>query len=265
MKTNAATKTSKIAFCSCARFNDASSRCRCEIACDVIEMTEADGSHGRQRTRPAIVPWPSVACLAVGAPLATGLPDVSRLARLADTRFNRADDHGERQAERIIGEILEAFGLKEAQLLSARKGDWRKRLIGQRVRQETSVSLRWLGASARGNREDSLALRPVGRSLGSARRRCRSWCLAEEALGNVADHSRGGFKKSSRQPADPAVCGRTEGFAADLRNRSIANFLSLSPAPRDGYPPVHHEKANAQNARNVRYAHAGGQPRPPRF
>ena len=42
--------------------------------------------------------------------------------------------------------MLEALGLKEAQLLSARKGDWRKRLIGQRVRQATSVSLRWLGA-----------------------------------------------------------------------------------------------------------------------
>jgi REP element-mobilizing transposase RayT len=56
------------------------------------------------------------------------------------------DNHGERQAERIIREMLEAFGLEEAQLLGARKGDWRKRVIGQRVRQETSVSLRWLGA-----------------------------------------------------------------------------------------------------------------------
>ena len=33
--------------------------------------------------------------------------------------------------------------------MRARRGDWRKRLIGQRVRQETSVSLRWLGARLR--------------------------------------------------------------------------------------------------------------------
>ena len=59
------------------------------------------------------------------------------------------DDHGERHAERIIGEMLKALGLEEAELLSARKGDWRKRLIGQRVRQETSVSLRWLAARLR--------------------------------------------------------------------------------------------------------------------
>ena len=34
--------------------------------------------------------------------------------------------------------MLEALGLEEAQLLRARKGDWHKRLIGQRVRQKTS-------------------------------------------------------------------------------------------------------------------------------
>ena len=45
--------------------------------------------------------------------------------------------------------MLKALGLEEAELLRARKGDWRKRLIGQRVRQETSVSLRWLAARLR--------------------------------------------------------------------------------------------------------------------
>ena len=40
------------------------------------------------------------------------------------------NDHGERQAERIIREMLEALGLEEAELLRVRKGDWRKRLIG---------------------------------------------------------------------------------------------------------------------------------------
>ena len=67
------------------------------------------------------------------------------------------DDHGERQAERIIREMLEAFGLEEAQLLRARKSDWRKRLIGQRVRQETSVSLRWLGARLKMGSEGHLS------------------------------------------------------------------------------------------------------------
>ena len=53
-------------------------------------------------------------------------------------------DHGQRAAERMIQEMLEALGVEEAELLGARKGDWRKRLIGQRVRADTSVSLRWL-------------------------------------------------------------------------------------------------------------------------
>jgi hypothetical protein len=38
----------------------------------------------------------------------------------------------------------------------------------------------------------------------------------------------------------------------------------LSPRLWNGYPPVHREKANAQNVQDVSNAHAGGQPRPPR-
>jgi hypothetical protein len=53
-------------------------------------------------------------------------------------------DHGERQAERMIREMMGAVGIAEAQLLVARKGGGRKRLIARRVRQQTSVSLRWL-------------------------------------------------------------------------------------------------------------------------
>lgn len=54
------------------------------------------------------------------------------------------DDHGRRQAERIIKEMIDAMGATETEMLSGRKGDWRKRLIAHRVRQETSVSLDWL-------------------------------------------------------------------------------------------------------------------------
>ena len=54
-------------------------------------------------------------------------------------------DHGRRQAERLIKEMSESLGLREAELLAGRKGDWRKRAIAQRVRRETSVSLGWLG------------------------------------------------------------------------------------------------------------------------
>ena len=66
-------------------------------------------------------------------------------------------DHGERQAERIIKEMREALGLDELELLAKRKSDWRKRLIGQRVRQETSVCLRWLGARLRMGSEGHLS------------------------------------------------------------------------------------------------------------
>ena len=36
--------------------------------------------------------------------------------------------------------------MSAVELLCARKGDWRKRLIAHRVRQETSVTLDWLSA-----------------------------------------------------------------------------------------------------------------------
>jgi hypothetical protein len=44
----------------------------------------------------------------------------------------------------MIREMMGALGIAEAELLVARKGDWRKRVIAQWVRQQTSVSLRWL-------------------------------------------------------------------------------------------------------------------------
>lgn len=58
-------------------------------------------------------------------------------------------DHGERQAERIIVRALERFGVAEEDLLRARKGDWRKRLMAYQIRQTTSVSLRWLSQRLR--------------------------------------------------------------------------------------------------------------------
>ncbi len=44
----------------------------------------------------------------------------------------------------MIREMMGGLGIAEAGLLVARKGDWRKRVIAQRVRQQTSVSLRSL-------------------------------------------------------------------------------------------------------------------------
>ena len=44
----------------------------------------------------------------------------------------------------MIREMLGGLGIAEAGLLVARKGDLRKRVIAQRLRQQTSVSLRWL-------------------------------------------------------------------------------------------------------------------------
>jgi hypothetical protein len=66
-------------------------------------------------------------------------------------------DHGQRQAERIIQEMLAALMVDEVELLAARKGDWRKRLIGQRVRADTSVSLRWLAGRLKMGSEGHLS------------------------------------------------------------------------------------------------------------
>ena len=69
-----------------------------------------------------------------------------RLGRGRKVRREQSDhDHGRRQAERIIQEMLELLEVSEEDLLGGRKGDWRKRLIAHRLRKETSVSLGWLG------------------------------------------------------------------------------------------------------------------------
>jgi putative transposase len=71
--------------------------------------------------------------------------DKSAAGKGGKVRREQSDqDHGQRQAERIIKTMVKALKVNEAELLAARKGDWRKRLIGQRVRVDTSVSLRWL-------------------------------------------------------------------------------------------------------------------------
>ena len=45
-------------------------------------------------------------------------------------RREEADsDHGHRQAERIIAEMRSALDMSEQEILAARKGDWRKRVI----------------------------------------------------------------------------------------------------------------------------------------
>ena len=90
-------------------------------------------------------------------------------------------DHGQRQAERLIQEMLGALGMAEEEVLCARKGDWRKRVIAQRVRQHTSVSLGWLAGRLRMGSEGhvsrvasslrDLADHPGRRSLEKALRR----------------------------------------------------------------------------------------------
>ena len=57
----------------------------------------------------------------------------------------------------MIRAMVKVLGVKEAELLEARKGDWRKRLIGERVRAETSVSLRWLAARLKMGSEGHLS------------------------------------------------------------------------------------------------------------
>ena len=44
----------------------------------------------------------------------------------------------------MVREMMGGLGIAEAGLLVAREGEWRKRVIAQRVRQQTRVSLRWL-------------------------------------------------------------------------------------------------------------------------
>ncbi len=72
--------------------------------------------------------------------------EMKRLGAKRKVRREQTDaDHGRRHAERLIKEMTESLGVREAELLAGRKGDWRKRAIAHRVRQETSVSLGWLG------------------------------------------------------------------------------------------------------------------------
>lgn len=72
-----------------------------------------------------------------------------RAGRGAKVRREQSDhDHGERQAERMIKQMIDLLGVSEADLLSGRKGDWRKRAIAHRVRAETSVTLGWLAKTA---------------------------------------------------------------------------------------------------------------------
>ena len=52
--------------------------------------------------------------------------------------------YGEAMAEQIVLAGLKEFKMKDALLATTAKSDWRKRIIGHRIRQQTSVSLRWI-------------------------------------------------------------------------------------------------------------------------
>ena len=53
-------------------------------------------------------------------------------------------DYGETMAEIIVIDGLKRFGLNDADLLKLAKNDWRKRLIGHAIRNQTSVTLGWI-------------------------------------------------------------------------------------------------------------------------
>src|SRR4051812_15930489 len=79
-------------------------------------------------------------------------------------------------------ECRERFGSSSAEVLAMRKGDWRKRMIAQRVREHTSVSLGWLATrlqmrsagyvSRITNNLEDLADHPGWRSFRNSREKC---------------------------------------------------------------------------------------------
>lgn len=66
--------------------------------------------------------------------------ETGRTSKQPKIRREQSDhDYGERQAEKLIQEVIDLLGVPESKLLSEHKGDWRKRFIAHRVRAETSV------------------------------------------------------------------------------------------------------------------------------
>lgn len=58
-------------------------------------------------------------------------------------------ESGEAKAERLVQEELASLGWQEADLAARRKGDPGKVRIARRVRQETTMTLRWIAARRR--------------------------------------------------------------------------------------------------------------------
>jgi len=59
-----------------------------------------------------------------------------------DTRSG--GEYGEAMAEEIVIDGLKEFEMLEEMLQTTPKSDWRKRIIGNRIRKQTSVALRWI-------------------------------------------------------------------------------------------------------------------------
>ena len=58
-------------------------------------------------------------------------------------------EHGEREADVLIGQGFKKLGLKESELESLRKSDPRKSVLAWYVSSKTSVSQRWIGERLR--------------------------------------------------------------------------------------------------------------------
>ena len=61
----------------------------------------------------------------------------------------QARDHGEAAALRLIALGLRLASLKNEDLESLRKNDWRKRVIGRAVRRNTTVPAAWISEQLR--------------------------------------------------------------------------------------------------------------------
>jgi hypothetical protein len=68
------------------------------------------------------------------------LPDAQSRAHYDAKRH----ETGLQKAERIVKEEIERLGWDEDELGARRKGHWAKVLLARRLRQETTMSLKWI-------------------------------------------------------------------------------------------------------------------------
>jgi hypothetical protein len=67
--------------------------------------------------------------------------------RVSGYTGEQAREHGEAMAGKLLVAGLRAAGLRQADLATLPKGDWRKRVIGRLIRRHTTVPLGWVAAN----------------------------------------------------------------------------------------------------------------------